>query len=104
MIRIDGRDFDGFVDAGENIAQIAVAKIAHVGASESLAIAKTPTRIRLQQKISGRSESHAEIAAAWPAGENGGAGTAMDLNNQRIFFGGVEIRGIDKPALHFERI
>src|SRR6266404_1180155 len=102
MIRIDGRDFDGFVDAGENIAQIAVAEIAHVGASEGLAVAKTPTRIRLQQKISGRSESHAEIAAAWPAGKNGGARSSVDFYDERIFFGRVAIRGIDKRAFHSE--
>ena len=101
-IRIDGRDFDGFVDAGHDVLEVAVAKILDVGASERLALAEAAARIRLQDEIAGAGEGRIVIGCAGPFGEDGGAGTAVNADDQRIFFVGIEIARVEKPALDFE--
>src|SRR6267378_1228632 len=50
-VRIDGSDAEGFVYSGEDVAKIAVAEIADVGAREGFALAKAAARIRLENKI-----------------------------------------------------
>src|SRR5438552_7165132 len=48
VVGIDRRDFDRFVDAGKNVAKIAVTEIPGIGAGEGFSVTKAATRIRLQ--------------------------------------------------------
>jgi len=101
-VRIDGSGFEGFVDAGHDVAKIAVAEIANVGEREGFAHAETAAGIGLEDEVAGSGEGHGEIAGAGPGGGNGGAWAAVNVNNHRIFLRGLEIAGIDEPALDVE--
>ena len=48
-----GATFNGFVDAGHDVLEIAVAEIFDVGAGEGFALAEAAARIWLQDKIAG---------------------------------------------------
>src|SRR4029077_10283404 len=86
--------------AGEYVFPVAVAEIFHVGTSEGFALAEAAARVRLEDEITGAGERQNEIVGVGPAGEDGCAGAAMDVDDHRIFLAGIEIFRIDQPALH----
>src|SRR5580704_13643716 len=52
-IGVDGGDFDGFVDAGQDVLEVAVAEILDVGAGEGFALAEAAAGIGFEDKIAG---------------------------------------------------
>src|SRR5580658_7407893 len=77
---IDGRDFDGFVDAGHDVLEVAIAKISDVGAGEGFALAEAAAGIGLEDKIAGAGERRIIIGRAWPFREDRGSGTAVNAD------------------------
>src|SRR5262249_24470692 len=98
-IGVDRGDSEGFVNAGEHVAKITVAEIAHVGARKGFALAEAAAGIWLEDKISSGRQSDGEIPGTRPGGLDRSAGTAVDLDNHGIFLRRIEITRIDEPAL-----
>jgi len=101
-IVVDGGDFNGFVDAGHDVFEVAIAEISDVGAGEGFALAEAAAGIGLENKIAGAGERRIIIGGAWPFREDRGSGTAVNADYQRVFLVGIEIAGVKEPALDFE--
>ena len=94
-VGIDGVFGQDGIDAGEDVAEVAVAEVFAVGLGEGLALAKAAAGIGHEDEVIERGEGgSAETAgAAVPAGENCGGGTAVDFDEERIFFGRIVVAG-----------
>src|SRR5882672_261527 len=101
-IGIDGSGAEGFLHAGEDVAKIAVAEIADVGARKGFALAKTAARVGFKEKIAGARKGDRKISRIRPARLDRGARAAVDLHDHGIFFRGIEVARIDEPALNVE--
>ena len=99
-VRVDGSDAQGLVDAGEDVAKISVAEIPDVGARKGFALAIAAARIGLKNKVTGAREGHHEVPRVRPFRLHRGPRTAVNCHDHGVFFRGIEIAGIDEPALH----
>ena len=100
MVGIDGRRPQHLVDAGENIAQITVTEIAHVGARERLALPETAARVRKEYKVSGGRQHGFVIPGVRPVRQHYSRRASMHGYNQRIPARRVVAPRIEQPALH----
>ena len=93
------------IDAGQNVAQIAVAEVLAIGLGKGLALAVAAARIGLEHKIAERREGRrAEPAATAPMRNYRGRGATVHDDDQRIFLGGIVVFGQHEPALDVEVI
>jgi len=92
-VGIYGRGAEDFIDASEDVAEIAVAEIADVGAREGFALTETAAGIGLENEIPGTREGDREVTRMRPFRLDGSAGAAMNFDNHRIFFAGSKSRG-----------
>ena len=96
--------FDG-VDAFEDVAQVAVAEVLAVGLGKRFALAEAAAGIGLEDEVAEvRERCRAEGPARAPTREHCRRRAAVDLHDERIFFGGVVILRQQEPALHAELV
>src|SRR5262249_535512 len=65
-LRVDRCNANHFIDAGQDVAPVAVAEILYIGLREWLALSITSSRIGQQQKISVRRQRHLVPESLWP--------------------------------------
>ena len=80
-IRIHRRCFQNFVDPRENIAQIAVAEIPHVGPREFLTLAHASSWIGIKHEITGRRQKGLVIPRGRPMRGQHPGRAAVDRDN-----------------------
>ena len=105
-VGIDGILGQDGIDAGEDVAEVAVAEVLAVGLGEGLALAEAAAGIGHENEVAeGGKGSGAEAAgAAVPAGSDGRGGTAVDFDEERIFLRRIVVRGQQEPALNVEAV
>ena len=90
------------VHAGQNVAQIAVTEIAHVGARELFAVPVTAARIRHEDEVALRGKQLQRQPRPRPAGRDLRSRTAVHHNHHRIALGRIVRLRKNQPALHIE--
>ena len=96
---VDGQaGFEG-VEAGEDIAEVAVAEVFDVGLGEGLALAEAAARVGFEDEVTERGKGDGVERGGRKVWRGGVRWAAVDGDDERVFAGGVVVRGIDDPAL-----
>ena len=85
-VGIDGIFGEDGIDAGEDVAQVAVAEVLAVGLGEGLALAVAAARVGHEDEVAegGKGRGAEAASAAIPARGDRGGRTAVDLDDERI--------------------
>src|SRR6185437_9378423 len=101
-VGIDGVIFGDGIDSREDVAEVAVAKVFAVGLGELFAFAVAAARIGHQDEVSHGGEGRGTKAGRGPVGQVGVGGASVDVDDERVFFGGIVVGGVEQPAVDVE--
>src|ERR1700680_1255820 len=96
---VNRRIFDSLIHARQDVAEVSISEILHVGARKGLARAVAAARVRVQNKIAGSGEGVGITPGARPVRCNAGSRAAMHREHQGVALRRVEVTRIHQPAL-----
>src|SRR6185312_778880 len=86
---VDGQGFFEDIEAGEDVAEVAVAEVLDVGLGESFALAEAAARVGLKNEVAERGEGNGVEGGGRKARGCGVGWAAVDGDDERVFPCGV---------------